>query len=413
MSPKPRDSKNKRLEGTNIKVVSKGDNKYYYYVMPDNTRIALAHNDLETSIEVAIALNKEFRNESNIYDRILACAKTPKQTKVTENPLLTDAVDMFKEEWLPKQGYAENSERERVRKLKRWKKRWENKRVDSMTTFVVATFLRELPNDSARQHRILFDQFFRWCASSGFKTQKPMVEIEKIKQEKRKRKRHNWEAFKAIYDASPEWLQIAQDAALYTLQRRSDLVAISFDNDINVKDKTIRVLQDKSENYDEQVFIDIIMGDELYDTVMRSHWSGINCPYLVHMRPTRITKTSREAKLHPFAVMPDYLTRAYSKVRDDVGVYNHIEDKKERPGLHSIRALGIWLYTKANYSDDYIMALAGHADERMKAHYFAGHEKKKPTLVEAGLSLSEVDLTDIDWETDLSEPLKKLADEDE
>lgn len=117
----------------------------------------------------------------------------------------------------------------------------------------------------------------------------------------------------------------------------------------------------------------------------------------------------REARLHPFAVPADYLTREYSRIRDEAGCYNHLP-KLQRPGTHSIRALGIWLYTKAGYSDEYIMALAGHAAEKMKAHYFEGHEKPAPVKVSADLSLSRVDLSSIDWETDLSRPLLKLAD---
>ena len=91
-----------------------------------------------------------------------------------------------------------------------------------------------------------------------------------------------------------------------------------------------------------------------------------------------------------------------------MGVYNHLP-KIERPGFHSIRALGIWLYGKAGYPDEYIMALAGHATEKMKAHYSEGHEKAKPVKVSAGLSLTEVDLSGVNWETDLSKVLRSIV----
>jgi integrase len=182
--------------------------------------------------------------------------------------------------------------------------------------------------------------------------------------------------------------------------------------DIDLKARTIRVLQQKSRNYDQPVYIEIKMGEELFDAVMRSVWSGINCPYLIHMRPTRIYKAAREAKPHPFAVLPDYLTKAYSKVRDEIGVYDHLP-AAQRPGIHSLRALGIWAYHKAGYSDEYIMALAGHATEAMKAHYIEGHEKPKPITVNADLSLSGVDFSDVNWETDLSPKLKQLAESGE
>jgi|SRR5690625_521575 len=239
-----------------------------------------------------------------------------------------------------------------------------------------------------------------------------MADIERRKPERRKRARHTWDGYLAIYEASPQWLKNAQDAALYSLQRRGDLVSINIESQVDIKAKTLRVLQQKSRNYDAPVYLDIAMGDELYKAVMASVWSGINCPYLVHRRPLRSTKSEREAKPHPFAVLPDYLSKAYSKVRDEVGCYNHLP-KIQRPGFHSIRALGIWLYHRAGYPDDYVMALAGHATQQMKARYIEGHEKPEPVKVSAGLSLSGIDLKDINWETDLSKPLKVLADSSE
>lgn len=192
------------------------------------------------------------------------------------------------------------------------------------------------------------------------------------------------------------------------MQRRAEIVKINAKKDVNLSSKTIIVRQSKAENYDKPVFIDISMGDELYNTILASIASDIQCPYIVHARQRQTTET-RQNKPHPFAVLPDYLTRQYSKVRDKVGVYNHLP-KNERPGIHSLRALGIWLYTKAGYPDEYIMALSGHASAKMKAHYYEGHEKPVPVKVAADLSLSNVDFSDIDWETDLSKTLKNLAD---
>lgn len=46
----------------------------------------------------------------------------------------------------------------------------------------------------------------------------------------------------------------------------------------------------------------------------------------------------------------------------------------------------------------------------MKAHYAAGHEKPKPVKVNAGLSLTTVDLSGVNWETDLSKNLRSILD---
>lgn len=409
-----RGNANRHLAGTNIDSFEQKGKTYYYYNMPDGSRQALAHGDEKTSIEVAMLLNQKFRNKDDIYARIANLQLEPVVENVTsDNPLMWEAIELFEKEWLPFQSYKKSSLIARKQKLKQWKTEWQYKKTGDITTFDFAQFTKGLARESARQHQVLGDQFFRWCSSSGLENQRPLVDIIKIKQQKRARKRHNWECYKAIYNASPEWLQIAQDAALYTLQRRGDLVHINFNDHISIKDRIIRVAQSKSENYDKPVSIDIKMGEELYKTVMNSQWSGINCPYLIHYRPKKITKEMRASKAHIFCVKEDYLTRAYSKVRDDLGVYDHIEKKLERPGLHSIRALGIWLYSKAGYDSSYIMALAGHADEEMTEHYIEGHEKPKPVAVEAGLSMKTLQLGGIDWETDLPSELKKLADAEE
>lgn len=405
MAPKNRDPKNSNLVGTNIKKMVKGGKCYYYYQMPDNSLAPLAHGDEKASIEAAHALNRALRPSGSIVERIL---QTPPKI-TTKNPLFVEAINDFEQEWIPIQNYSARSLDERRIKLNQYRREWPHKRISDLDTFVVATFLRKCTASASRQHRILLDQIFRYSASRGLSTQRPMIDIEKRRSERRKRARHTWDGYEAIYNASPQWLKNACDAALYSLQRRSDLVAINIDEQIDLKARSIRILQQKSRNYDKPVYIDIVMGEELFKAVMASVWSGITCPYLIHHRPTRITKQMRDSRPHQFAVTADYLTRAYSEVRDSVGCYDHLP-KLQRPGFHSIRALGIWLYTKAGYSDEYIMAIAGHANEKMKAHYTEGHEKPAPLRVNAELSLTGVDLKNIDWETDLSKPLLKLAD---
>lgn len=405
MAPKNRDKKNARLEGTNIKANKKGDKVYYYYQMPDGSLAPLEHGNESASIEAAHALNRVLRPSGSIVDRVLS-------RPATRNPLVVDVLDQFEREWLPAQNYSEQTLKIRVQKINAYRREWPHKKLADLDTFTIAQYLRQFSPESARHHRNVLEPFFRFAASEGYETRRPMADIERRKVTGRKRSRHTWDGYEAIYKAAPQWLKNACDAALYSLQRRADLVAISVDDHIDLKSKTIRILQQKSRTYDKPVHIDIGMGTELYKAVMASVWSGIACPYLIHCRPRRSTQQTRDAKLHPFAVTPDYLSKAYSKIRDKVGCYNHLP-KIERPGFHSIRALGIWLYTKAGYPDEYIMALAGHATSKMKDHYTEGHEKIAPVRVNADLSLSKVDLRNIDWETDLSKPLLKLADSSE
>jgi integrase len=119
------------------------------------------------------------------------------------------------------------------------------------------------------------------------------------------------------------------------------------------------------------------------------------------------------AKPHPCAILPDYLTKQFRKWRDESGVYDHLQPR-ERPSFHDIRALGIMLYFKAGYPKEYIMALAGHATEDMTNHYIDGHEQQQPLQVAAGLDISTIDMTNINWKDQrIPRELAKLIDEEE
>jgi integrase len=118
------------------------------------------------------------------------------------------------------------------------------------------------------------------------------------------------------------------------------------------------------------------------------------------------------AKPHPFAILPDYLTKQFRKWRDESGVYDHLQPR-ERPSFHDIRALGIMLYFKAGYPKEYIMALAGHATEDMTNHYIDGHEQSQPLQVSAGLDINTIDMKNINWKDNrIPKELIKLIDEE-
>jgi enterobacteria phage integrase len=404
MAPKKRNTDNSDLTGTNIKVSVKGGKEYYYYIMPDGKHEPLAHGDRKTSIEAAMQLNRALRPSGSVAERIINAPPKP----TTKNPLFIEVLDQFEREWLPEQNYSKRVIQDRKQRLNRYRAEWPHEKIGSLDTFALATFMRKFSPESATKHKQVLEPLFRFAASRGYETQNPMINIERRKVPKRKRARHTWAGHLAIYNAAPEWLQRAILIALYSLQRRSDLIAINIREHINMDERTIRVLQQKSRNYDKPVFIDIGMGDELFDVVTTAIKSDVPCPYLIHYRPERIKDDARAAKPHPFAVTPEYLSKAYSKVRDSVGAYSHLP-AIERPGIHSLRALGIWLYTKAGYSDEYIMALAGHATEKMKAHYTEGHERATPVKVSAGLSLGAIDLSAVDWENGVSSRLKSIA----
>ena len=101
-----------------------------------------------------------------------------------------------------------------------------------------------------------------------------------------------------------------------------------------------------------------------------------------------MTKQIREAKLHPFVVTDDFLTKEFAKYRDEAGAYDDMEPE-ERPSFHDLRALGSHLYEQAGYSEEYIMALTGHATKEMLEAYLEGHKDPVPLLVKAELQIKK------------------------
>jgi len=93
----------------------------------------------------------------------------------------------------------------------------------------------------------------------------------------------------------------------------------------------------------------------------------------------RINEQIRNAKLHPFAVTEDHITKQFKKYRDLSGAYDHLEPN-QRPSLHDLRALGIYNITQ-KYGKKYAQALAGHATVKMTDHYLEGHEAPKPERI--------------------------------
>ncbi|WP_414703761.1 tyrosine-type recombinase/integrase [Pseudomonas sp. TCU-HL1] len=110
------------------------------------------------------------------------------------------------------------------------------------------------------------------------------------------------------------------------------------------------------------------------------------CPYLIHYSPKARKREQLDAKRHWNAVTEDYLTKAFTKARNESKAYETMP-KAERPTFHEIRALGAWLYEQQGYPQEYIQALMGHADVKMTEHYQAGHEEKGVQYQRVGADL--------------------------
>jgi len=394
MAPRKRSRINRDLEGTNIipKIRNKGKaDEYieYRYTMPvtlpsgkapDSKSVSLG-TDRKDAIEAAIQLNSVLRPSGTIVDQVL------NQKPKSNTPLdcMDKLIGEFIEHYLPERRYADTTLREKMRHLDVYRQQWGNQSSKDITTADIVAFLNPLAVNAYIKHQGTLSQLFTFAIHQSYRDTNPVSVTMAKTAPKKKRKEHTLEGWNLIRANAPDWLQRAMDIALLSLQRRSDLTGLH-NSQVNLKNRTIEVLQDKTRNYDKPVYIEIEMGDELLEAVKSCYQSGIHCPYLIHYKPKKMSRADQDAKIHPFAVTPSHLTKTFSKVRDDCGAYDHIPSG-QRPSLHDARGLGAWLYEKAGYSEEYIMALTGHSSRKMLRHYIEGHEAPKPVKVHAGLSL--------------------------
>jgi integrase len=377
MSPRRRTPKNTGFP-PNVKVDRKySDGKqvgvYYYYIFPDGTREPLPADE-KAAIEAATALNQYFASQESV-----SFVHSILQRRSAKAGTINDLIDDFEKEWLPSKRYSERTLEEIGYKLAEYRRTWGEIGVTEPTTRTLAVWLNQKPVSSYIKHRGLLQDLFKFAVSQGYREDSPASLLMEKESDPIERKPHTQEGYDTIYKISPDWMQRAMEIAVTSLQRRADLTRLHKEQ-IDLDRGTITVRQRKTEKYKTPVFIEIEMGERLRNAVSACFQSGMLCPYLLHRKPERISK----AKLHPFAVTDGFLSKQFAKYRDISGVYDHLP-KNERPAWHSLRGLGIFLYQEAGHSNEYIMALSGHASEEMVEYYADGHKAKKPVLVKAGL----------------------------
>ncbi|WP_271270521.1 tyrosine-type recombinase/integrase [Aliamphritea hakodatensis] len=410
MSPRRND------KAPHLKVVNKPNGRrYFYYRMPNGDLEPLKTDSEQEAIEAANALTTALRASGTLVEKVLNLADNP-QPYNPRNPPMMQVIDEYMNNMLAvklEQGkISQQTFDGKQLVVNEYNTLLGKTPCQQVTTFDLAQHLKSRSGHVQNKHIPLLKELFRYAIAEGYRDNNPATELQPKVAEPRQRKRHTLEGFQKVRTFAPEWIQRTMDIALYSLQRRSDLIAMHRDH-VNRANKSIKILQQKTRNYSNPVYIQISMGDALWNAVDSSLSSNIPCPYLVHCRPVRMSAKVRDAKPHPFAVLPDYLSKQFSKARDASGAYDHLP-KRERPTLHDIRALGILMYFKAGYSLEYIMALAGHGKVTTTEHYIAGHEQIRPVAVNADLSLDQVNVDEIDWNNTLLPPeIARLVDEGE
>lgn len=105
----------------------------------------------------------------------------------------------------------------------------------------LAQLLEKYSPRTANQIRQVAVDLFRVAVSRGLRADNP-AEATLKRKEKKARKRLTQDEYDTIKTMSPLWAQNAMDLALITLQRRSDVARMKFEN---IRDSKLYVIQEK------------------------------------------------------------------------------------------------------------------------------------------------------------------------
>lgn len=242
--------------------------------------------------------------------------------------------------------------------------------IRSITRAVLLEHWQTIGPHGWQKHRTIWIHLLRYAVSRGLCEENEAEKTLPPANLDRKRQRHTEGGYKLIYEAADEWLRIAMDLAVSSLQDRSTLCAAKRADITWSQDGSGRWLLTRSKT-GANLAIKLRPGSRLEAAVRRALAHPVTGTYLIRKAPDR----RRKGKLEYTQVNPDYLSKAFAAARDESGAYADLEPE-QRPAFHDLRAYGSWLYEKAGYPVQYVQALMAHGSAKMTAHYQAGHEIK-------------------------------------
>jgi integrase len=368
MVPRPRNKSNKGLPQNLYLDDRRGT---YRYRRPTDGKWFQFGTDRVKAVDAAKQLNLAFMQGADLVGAVLG---EPAE-------LFTSFLDHYEAKVLPPRELAEGTLGLYAVHFRKLRATFEGKAIDQISIRMVAELMDSVSARTANQYRSLLIDIFNHAAAKGLCPDNPaMSTISRI--EKKQRKRHTVEGLKAIREKSPLWLRNAIDLALITAQRRTDIIAMKFED---VKDGYLYVIQKKTAKETDAAWIRFRVTPELQRVISQCR-DNIVSPFLIHRRPDRKKQKQAEVKEHWTKIEERYLTRAFKDARDAAGCYSGWTDE-EMPGFHEVRALSLHLYKKAGKDGQKI---AGHASEDMTKNYQKDHAEIVWSDAVPDLDISEI-----------------------
>lgn len=233
----------------------------------------------------------------------------------------------------------------------------------------------EVKNRKALFLKKVFDYLVDMSAmSENFAAKKKLLPTTK-----KQRARLNEENYQSIYNNAPAFLKIAMSLSLQTTHAVLEVSRIKY-KDCNMFASPelidgvlmygyMRIRRQKVKKH-ESSRVEIPITKALKDIIDASRADNIVSPYLVH-RISRVGTITKGID-HPTQCESEYISKAFSTLRDELNLCNKIENRRYRPSFHEIRSLSIRLFDKAGYDPQ---ARAAHSKAETTEIYKEDNEQ--------------------------------------
>lgn len=317
----------------------------------------------------------------------------------TGKPTIAAVIEKWMDDQLRFMGWKASTRTNAISKFNRIKKELGERRIDQTDSLFITDWIQSFCHTADTYNKWLDIFVLIWTFAVSRKitpTNEAAAVLRRsnslvVEANQKVRQPLTIEGYKAIYRCAEDWLKLAMDTALVTLQGRSEVVNIKH---TDFRNDRVYIVREKTSTKSDAAFICIKATDDIRDLKSRAlRLDNIAAPNLIHRKPDRLRRGHVVAGEHWSYVRPGYLTKAFAKARDESRFYAHLRDE-EKPTFHEIRGLGARICEDRGMGAGAIQILMAHADKKTTEIYLGGGKEALRdsdfVSVEAPLTLAEM-----------------------
>jgi integrase len=315
---------------------------YFTYRWPPTGERFSMGSDRSFAIQEARSANKLLSGESKLTDKIFASKSK------SWNGLIKDYVLDYQ----PRLKLKASTIKEESYRLNRIALDMGEITLDKTDQQLISAYLDSFEGDAYTKFRALLSKLFKFGIAKGLFKSSVNLALSTLPQVAAVKVRHTptLDEFEAIRARCDDWLQVAMDFTLISLQRRGDCVNAKHSD---IEDGYLKLIQSKTEAHGFNAYLKIKIGAQLQGVIKQAKKLNPFCDYII----------AKDGK----KVSADYLTKAFKKARDSTGIFDRM-DVLQRPTFAEIRVLGSGIY-KEKFGDAYTNKLMGHTTQKMTNAY--------------------------------------------